>query len=69
MNVPFSGSRTAGFRCERRAGLSLLLLLPLLVLLYVWLLRRRPGQAALGVIILYYLAIHCLMAVVYSRFW
>lgn len=32
MNVPFSGSRTAGFRCERRAGLSLLLLLPLLLL-------------------------------------
>lgn len=32
-------------------------------LLALWLFRRRPGHAALGLLILYYLGVHCLMAV------
>ncbi len=32
-------------------------------LLALWLFRRRPGSAQLGVILLYFLAVHCLMAV------
>lgn len=32
-------------------------------LLTLWLFRRRPGAAQLGVILLYFLAVHCLMAV------
>lgn len=32
-------------------------------LLALWLFRRRPGPAPLGVVLLYFLAVHCLMAV------
>lgn len=46
-----------------RYAASLQPLLLASALLALWLFRRRPAHAALGAVILYYLCIHCLMAV------